>query len=435
MSSQNPTEKSVTPKKPNPNAAKVEERLQDVKAGLKEDISNFKLNEVTPTACELVFDPLSRRFWQKMTGKNPQVWPDNSNEALKEVGKRFYFQTRDFAAWTLAAARLQHGVARTFFTRVEPLPEGTDGAEDYLYRLFDLEFKKLKQNHFAVLEAIVSANGKRIFLSKSKLLRFGISSLKPQGVAIETKEDCLNPLRSKVDEDRHPNLFVLAEQSAQLVDNVKSILLKNPRMLSDEVWALAESKIVDSEQFDSGANSVVSLPEEGTARMPHEEKPDSPIKISALAKDIEQAHYEGIGSLTRPSLRRIKGAVTRQLKIVDLDQEVRYRAIEEDILPLLQILFPDEIVSSKDVDGNSLTKLFEANAKSNMNVEPLDAKTLDSIKLLAQQWRKHFSHVKYKGEKVTVSSAGKYGLDYRVANVGRERLATLDTWPVLAFPE
>ena len=155
-----------------------------------------------------------------------------------------------------------------------------------------------------------------------------------------------------------------------------------------------------------------------------------------LAQALNQAAGEGIESLTKPQLRRIRNAAIERLKVADKDNTVKRRSIEEYIFPIARSLFPDEIKTPDDVNGSSLAQLFTAKAEdSNINMDPLNLETLDAIKRLAQEWRKNVSHVNYKETKVTISLAGKYGLEYRTANTNRKRIDTFNTWPKLIFPE
>ncbi|WP_153558164.1 hypothetical protein [Roseimaritima sediminicola] len=174
----------------------------------------------------------------------------------------------------------------------------------------------------------------------------------------------------------------------------------------------------------------------GKKRLPKPTASAQPTQELLLAKDFEQGHRSGFNSLTKRSLRRIRDAAIKRLKVVEQDMDVRRRAIAEDIFPTARKLFPDSIAAPSDVDGNALTNLFRAKAENpTENSEPLEQEKLEAIKLLAKRWRKHFTNVVLYGQPVTVSSAKKHGLEFRFADAKRKNVDTLDRWPRLEFPE
>lgn len=384
-----------------------------------------------PTAYDLSFDPLSRKFAMRATGVRPLTWPDDSEKALQRVADALFYSKRDRICWMIAAARLQGIKAKTFIARVEPVPPDVDGAEDYLYELLPTELERL--NHAAALAAILGWQGEPMWLLVAAHVRFGISSKRPLG-SFRTKEDCLNPLLYEVDMQQHPNLHQLARRAAKLVALIKPQLLKAPNESPERVWKLALNQFAELEQVDNRAASVVSLPQEEKARMPN----DDPRKLrstdSALAKDIEQAHRQGFESLTRPALRRLRDKAIERLKIVEQDDQVKRRAIVEDIYPLAEALFPDNIKSPKDVDPQSLTKLFRLKSEAQESApQPLSGEELDRIRQLTQAWRKHFRNVIYQGKPASVTSAGKAGLKWRTSTEDQRYLGKSKFWPKIEF--
>ena len=168
--------------------------------------------------------------------------------------------------------------------------------------------------------------------------------------------------------------------------------------------------------------------------MPHKKKKTSTVIDSALAKDFKQAHLEGLESLTKRSLKNIRNAVIERLKVVDEDDDVKQRAIKEDIFPIARIIFPDNIKMPGDVDAKLLTDLFAKKANDkDANKSPLKDEILNAIKELSQAWRKNFGNIGYRGVAATITSGGKDGLKYRTSGKKPKSLGTKKFWPELDF--
>ena len=430
--------------KVHPKADTIAEQRRQAEDALRENVSAPTLarkkqksggaDAIRPTACEFYFDPLSRTLGMQTTGRHPQLWPAGSNEALNEAAEFYFYSNRDLTCWLLAAARLQNGKAKTFVVRVEPVPEGTDGAEQYLEAVFIRAFEKLYGNQTEALTAIAKGRGSKVWLTPPDAVRFGVSSRKPYGYTIRTAEDCLGVLGFKVDTKRYPDLLPLAQRTTALVEKIKAMLLIVPDCDSEIVWKATLNNIDVVKEVDSRTQSVVLLPEEEKARMPHDNKAKSPTKSAVLAKVIGQAHHEGFETLTKRSLRCLRDSAIERLKVVDQDDDVKRRAIAEDIFPIAKFLFPSSITKPADINAASLTKLFKAKASDpDANTEPLSKDQLDAIKRLTQVWRKHFSNVRYRGKPASVTSAGKDGLLFRTATARQQSLGTKKFWPKLTF--
>ena len=440
-----------TKAKLNPRASELKKRNELVKEGLEDDVSALTVgggrvkghgranDTACPTAYEVYFDPISLKFWKRATGKNPQVWPENSERALLDVAHGFYWSNRDYVCWMLAASRLHGRETKMFFTRIEPIAEGTDGAEDYLHGLLERELSKLRLSDADTLTAITGSKTKRVWLHKSDRLSFGISPRKPQGNAIEMPPDCLNPFPFEVDKKKNPQLFALAKRAADLVAKIKPLLLTNPKMDSEVVWGLALEEFLSPEEFDKSMDSVVSLSTEGKVRMPHEEGLNTLTREALLAKDIEQAHYEGFESLAPPSLRRIKGAAIRQLKVGAKNKDAKLNAITREVFPIAAELFPDEFKNAIDidVDGVKLTAAFKRRAekpKNGKRDKPSDEQYRTIIRLM-RAWRDSIRHVRFRGIEANGFVASGGGIEYQAADATASYIRTNRFWPVLDFTE
>ncbi|MEO1523927.1 MAG: hypothetical protein AAFX06_00745 [Planctomycetota bacterium] len=153
-----------------------------------------------------------------------------------------------------------------------------------------------------------------------------------------------------------------------------------------------------------------------------------------LGTAVKQMLAEGVKSLTRDELRKLQTFAANRLKEDEFDQRVKERAIEEDIFPLANALFPDRIASPSDIDADSLTALFSEKADDPAyNVEPLTDDQLLAIKDLSQAWRKHFWHVKYRQKPVNLTPAREDGLKFRTPGRKPESMGTNKFWPKLDF--
>lgn len=171
--------------------------------------------------------------------------------------------------------------------------------------------------------------------------------------------------------------------------------------------------------------------------MARKKKVTSEPQGTVLAKDIQQLSHDGLESLTKPALRRLKNAIVERLKVVDQDHEVKQRAIEENIFPIARALFPDDIINVSDVDieGKSLTAAFKKKSekpRSGKRQKPT-SEQYDQIIDLMRAWRDNFRHVRFIGVQANGFIASGGGIEYQVADSDANYIRTSRFWPELDF--
>jgi hypothetical protein len=156
---------------------------------------------------------------------------------------------------------------------------------------------------------------------------------------------------------------------------------------------------------------------------------------SALSKPAKELLLRGDDGLVTQEWRMFQTTAANRIRKPLDEPALVDRAIVEDIFPSARLLFPDRITSPADVDADTLTALFREKAEDRIaNAEPLSEVLLTAIKDLSQAWRKHFSHVLYEGEGVTVAKAGRKGLKYRIPGANQPAVGTSRFWPRIEFP-
>lgn len=219
------------------------------------------------------------------------------------------------------------------------------------------------------------------------------------------------------EEDKKRRMLITVMSAQQIVANElpKEDAFKK---LCNSLPAVVASEINKQGGWDTGKDSKVL-----------HEKIDLEIKHI-----IERAYVDGFKSLTKRELRRLREDTISRLKFVGQDDEVKRRAIKEDIFPLVQTLFPDSTVEPGNVTAESLTELFSQNANHNdVGKIPLSSEALSAIVSLTQVWRKHFWHIRYRGKAANVTFGGKDGLKFRTAGGTPKSLGTGKFWPEIDF--
>jgi len=168
-----------------------------------------------------------------------------------------------------------------------------------------------------------------------------------------------------------------------------------------------------------------------------EKKAPTPEEI--LTQDFEQAAREGVDSLTKPALRRIRNAMVERLQSVDQDDEVKRRAIAEHIFPVAGELFPNDIknASDIDIDGQTLTTAFQKKAEKpeeGKREKPSNEQCKAIIQLM-RAWRNNIRHVEFEGVAANGFVASGGGIEYQTANKDAKYLRKSRFWPKLEFRE